>query len=146
MKNQRNRISAILALALVAFGISASLAMGQTAARGSFTLPFEVRWNSAVLPAGDYTFNMRSTAFPAQMILEGPNGRIFILGMVVSDEETGQGSSLTVNRRGGTRFVKDLYLANSGKRISYWEPKPPKDELLAQGPTTTEAIRVSIGR
>jgi hypothetical protein len=145
MKNLRNRFAAILAVALVAFGIGAGLAMAQAGAHGSFTLPFEVRWNSTVLPAGDYTFDMKSTATPALMILEGPNGRIFVRGMVVSNEKSDQGSSLRVDRISGQHFVKDLYLADSGTRISYWEPKLPKDELLAKGPTT-DVIHVSIGQ
>lgn len=145
MKNQRIRFTAILAIALVAFGIGASHAMAQAAARGSFTLPFEVRWNSTVLPAGAYSFDMKSTATPALMVLEGPNGRIFVRGMVVSNEQSDEGSALRVDRINGERFVKDLYLANSGTRISYWEPKLPKGELLAKG-VTTDTIHVSIGQ
>ena len=145
MKNLRVRFAAIFAVALIALGIGTSQAIAQSSAQGSFTLPFEVRWNNIALPAGDYTFDMKSTAINSPMVLDGPNGRIFIRGMVVEDERSGQGSTLRVDRIGGEHFVKDLYLAPSGKRISYWEPKLPKAELLAKGAASTDVIHVSIG-
>src|SRR5262249_55199190 len=108
MKNLRNRFAAILAVTLIALGIGAGQAAAQSAAQGSFTLPFDVRWNNIALPAGDYTFDMKSTATPAQMVLEGPNGRIFIRGMVVENLKGGgdRGSSLRVDRISGEHFVK----------------------------------------
>lgn len=112
-------------------------ATAQNAFQGSITLPNDVRWNNAVLPAGDYTFTLESTALPARMILKGPNGRIFIYAMALSDRNTNQHSALTIDRRGSARFVRELYLANSGRHTFYWEPKIPKEELLAQGPATT---------
>jgi hypothetical protein len=89
MEKLRNRLATILAVALIAFGIGATQAIAQPAVIGNFTLPFEVRWNNVALPAGDYTFDLKSTANGSAMILEGPNGRIFVRGMVVENQKSG---------------------------------------------------------
>jgi hypothetical protein len=147
MKIRRNWLLAGVAIGLVAFGIGASRTVAQVAFRGSFTLPYEVHWNNSVLPAGDYTFTLQSTRWPARMILQGPNGSTFIQAMAISDHNTSQHSTLTVQRRGGARFVRDLYLADYGRSLSYWEPKVPTNEkLLSQGPTTTEHVLISTGK
>jgi hypothetical protein len=48
-------ISRMLFAALTVFAVSAIPAVAQEAS-GKFTLAKEVRWGSAVLPAGDYTY------------------------------------------------------------------------------------------
>ena len=54
----------ILALAAGVLCLSASLASAQSAMKGEFTLPFEVHWGKAVLPAGQYSFNLPTTSAP----------------------------------------------------------------------------------
>jgi hypothetical protein len=106
-----------------------------------------VRWNSAVLPAGDYTFLLESTASPARMTLTGPHGSIFLRAMVVDEENTNQRSALIIESRGGDPFVQELYLAASGRHFLYWPPKIAKSERqLAQGPATTVHVLVSTGK
>ena len=64
MKSTRSLKSVrILLLAVLAAGLSASLASAQEY-QGKFTLPFEARWGSAVLPAGDYTFRVNAGEAP----------------------------------------------------------------------------------
>ncbi len=114
---------------MVAIGAGASQTVAQgISEKGSFTLPCEVRWNSAVLPAGHYTFTIESTALPARMILRGANGSIFIQTMALSDHSTNQHSALTIERRGGTCFVKELYLSDRGRHFLYWEPSVPNND------------------
>ena len=49
MKINRNRVLGIVAIGLIAMSAGVSQTVAQRVAeRGSFTLPFEVRWNSAV--------------------------------------------------------------------------------------------------
>jgi hypothetical protein len=148
MKSYRNLLLVTVAGALLAIGVSGTQAVAQSiAASGRFTLPYEVRWNSAVLPAGDYTYSMLSTASPAPMILSGPEGRIFLRAMMVEEKNTNQHSTLTIESRGRDRFVQELYLADSGRHFVYWLPKVAKSERqLAQGPATTAHIHVSTGR
>jgi hypothetical protein len=147
MKAQISRIFAIAAVGLFAVCVSASPASAQNAAQGRFTLSHEVRWQGAALPAGDYTFAMESTARPNKMIVTGPNGSVFELSKAISDRTTGQPSCLTLERRGGTSFVRELYLADLGMHFSYSVPEIPKNERqLAQGPASTEQVLVAMAK
>ena len=68
MKSYRSRILVIVALGLLAAsaGVSPAAAQSGAACTGSFTLPDEVRWQGRVMPAGDYTFVLKSAALPAR--------------------------------------------------------------------------------
>jgi hypothetical protein len=148
MKTHRNRLLAIAAIGLVAIGTCVSRAAAQgSSAWGRFTLPYEVNWKGAVLPAGEYTFSLKTAALPALVNLQGPNGGAFIMATEVDETKTDQASSLTIEERGSTRFVREMYLADLGLHIHYAIPKIPKNEKeLAQGPATTEHVLVSMGK
>lgn len=69
------------------------------------------------------------------------------MATVLDEKKTDQHSSLIIERRGGTRFVREMYLADLDLRICYSIPKIPKNEKeLAQGPATTEHVLVSTGK
>ena len=145
MKSFQNRILAIAGLGLFAMCASARPAAAQSV-QGSFTLPNEVRWQSARLPAGDYTFAMSSTAMPNQMIVTGPNGPAFVVTVASSKSDAGQQSFLIIERRGVSHFVRELYLAEIGLHLRYSVPNVPKEEVLAQGPASTEQVLVALAK
>lgn len=134
---------AAIALGLTVLFVSPRPATAQNAAEGSFTLQNEVRWQNAVLPAGDYTFAMKSLAAPKLIQLRGPNGGAFvtIVGSSLRHEEGP--SELVVETRGSSRYVRELYLAELGVRLRYAVPKIPQDQMIAQGPAKTEHILIS---
>src|ERR1700747_3595138 len=101
MKSLRNRVLVIAALALAAVCASAIPASAQAAYKGSFTLTHEVRWQKAQLPAGDYTFEIRSLSMPAVMTVKGPNGTRFVTAVVV-DQKASDRSMLIVENRGSS--------------------------------------------
>ena len=144
MTSFRNRMLVIAAVALAAISTSAPRAAAQAAAAGSFTLSHEVRWQASTLPAGDYTFTMDSAASPVRIKLHGPNGYEFVLAMVADNSVSGESSSLTIERRDGSPFVRELYLAPIGLRLKYHVPKASKESELARGPVTTEQILVAM--
>ena len=145
MKSFQNRILAIATLGLLAICGSASQAAAQSV-QGSFTLPNGVRWQSARLPAGDYTFSMKSMATPNQIIVRGPSGPAFVMTVASSKSDAGQQSFLIIERRGVGSFVRELYLAEIGLHLRYSVPNAPKEEVLAQGPAFTEQILVAMAR
>lgn len=144
MKSLRNRILAIATFALAAMCASAIPAAAQDVFRGSFTLPTEVRWQGATLPAGDYTFSMNSVATPARITLRGPNGGAFVSAIVADKDKISDRSALIIEHRGTMRVVRELYMAQIGLRLQYSVPKIPKEKLLAQGPATTEEVLVAM--
>ncbi len=145
MKSYRSRILVIVALGLLAAsaGVSPAAAQSGAACTGSFTLPDEVRWQGRVMPAGDYTFALKSAALPAQIELRGRNGVVVLMTSGVSIRDKNQQSFLIIERRSGTSYVRELYLAPIGVHFHYLVPKRPKEELLAKGPPRTERIQVS---
>jgi hypothetical protein len=142
MRSNRIRIFACAVLGLFAACISARPAAAQ-AFQGSFTLPEEVRWQSAVLPAGDYTFTIASTTFPARIVIRGKNQAAVVMTVGLSEKPMEAPSHLKIERRGEARYVRELYLADINLHLRYFVPKPENRDLLAQDSATTEQILVT---
>lgn len=143
MTSLRNRMLVIVAFALAAVCASATLAAAQAVYKGSFTLPHEVRWQNATLPAGDYTFEMKSLEASSPIRLNGPKGSQFIPALV-ADEKVNEQSMLVIETRGSLSAVTELRLSDIGRTLRYAAPKPPKDVELAQGPVTREQVIVAM--
>lgn len=137
------RLLAIAAFALAVVCASATPASAQAVVKGSFTLTHEVRWQNATLPAGDYTFEMKSLAAPSTITVKGPNGYQFV-SAIVADENAGEQSMLIVENRGGGSVISELRLAAIGRSLRYSVPKALKDVELAQGLITREQILVAM--
>jgi hypothetical protein len=143
MTSLRNRMLVITALALAAVCASATPATAQGVYKGSFTLPHEVRWQNVKLPAGDYTFEIKSLSAPSLITLNGPNGYQFIPALVANEKDSEQ-SMLVIETRGGISAVTELRLSAIGRTLRYAMPKAPKDVELAQGPVTREQVLVAM--
>lgn len=135
-----NRLFVAAAITLVSAGIFASTASAQNAAQGSFTLTHEIRWQNATLPAGDYTFRLKSAVRGDAMTVTGPNGSVFEIASVIDHKGDGP-SILKLERRGEAYFVSQMDLPQVGIQLSYVVPKAPKGEQeLAQGPATEQVL------
>jgi hypothetical protein len=144
MKTKFIRIIAIATFGLIAVCASASSASAQNAFQGKFTLPNDVRWANATLPAGDYTFSLSSTTMSGRVFLQGPNGGAFILTSVTDKRNEGDSSKLTIEHRGGISFVRSMYLAGLGVELRYRAPELPKKDIeLAQGPASIEQVLIA---
>jgi hypothetical protein len=144
MKTNFTRIVAIATLGLIAICASASSASAQNAFQGKFTLPNDVRWANARLPAGDYSFSLSSPTMSGRVFLQGPNGGAFILTSVIDNRNEGDSSKLTIEHRGGSSFVRSMYLADLGVELTYSAPKTPKQDVeLAKGPVSTEQVLIA---
>jgi hypothetical protein len=143
MKNNLSRILTIVAIGLIAVCASPAPAAAQDAYQGRFTLPNDVRWSQNLLPAGEYTFALKSAGLPAQIVIHGPNGFAMVLTSATSRKESDASSSITIERRGGMRVVSDLYLAELGLDLRYAAPKLPHNEI-AQGPSTKEQVFIAM--
>ena len=144
MKTNFTRVVAIATLGLIAICASASSASAQNAFQGKFTLPNDVRWANATLPAGDYTFSLDSTTMPGRVFLRGPNGGAFIPTSVIDERNEGDSSKLTIEHRGGTSFVRSMYLAELGVELRYGAPKTSKKDVeIAQVPAPIEQVLIA---
>lgn len=143
MKSLPHRILVILALASSAVFLCAIPVTAQTAYQGSFTLPHEVRWQNIILPAGAYTFKMKSVAAPSLLIIKGKTGSYFITA-VVADDQVSQDSALILESRGGRSAVRAFRMAGLNRTLRYRVPKAPEDAEVAQLPATRESILVAV--
>ena len=102
---------------------------------GKFSLSEPVTWQGKILPAGDYTFSVASTDFPAKLILHGPKTTVVILASGRLDDAAKHHSAITIELRGKTRFVRELSLNNPSVAFRYQVPSLPKNESAQQAPS-----------
>ena len=144
MKTKFTRIVAIATFALIAICASASSVSAQNVFQGKFTLPNDVRWAGASLPAGDYTFSLNSTTKSGRVFLHGPDGGAFISASMTDNRNAGDSSKLTIEHRGGISFVRSMYLADLGVELAYRAPETPKKDVeLAKAPVSTEQVLIA---
>jgi hypothetical protein len=139
-----NRIFTVAAVGLFSVVASALPTSAREAAKGHFTLPFEVRWQGATLPAGNYTFSFESLASQTPMILSGPNGTIFELGHINTGEPSSRTSVLILERHKGVYVVREADLASLGVDIRYDVPKQLREDKELAQKTTTDRILVAM--
>lgn len=146
MKTNLNRLLAIAALGLFGVAAYAPPAAAQNAAVGHFKLTREVRWQSATLPAGDYTFALPSVTTHSAMTVTGPNGRVFELGNVISNKVSEAPSALLLEMRGDALYVSELDLNGVGVQISYGVPKETQRDRLLARVNPTERVLIAMAK
>ena len=149
MKKLRMRLLTISAIGLIAVSTGAGRAAAQSAG-GSFTLPCEVKWQGTELPAGDYTFTLRTASMPAIVNLNGPDGRVFVMASAINEDRINRPTQswITLDQRSGMSVVSEMYLADLGLHIFYnKKPAIPKNEQkLAQGPASNERVLIAMAK
>lgn len=132
MNNTRSFLKVkTLVVALFSALVFAGLASAQTA-QGKFTLPFEVRWGAATLPAGDYSFTLDKAQSAGLLELyRGKDSIALIRHQSYSLESSGQ-SVLTVVRSDSGNTVRDLSLPEMGVVLHYAPHKPAPRSAAAE--------------
>jgi hypothetical protein len=97
-----------------------SPARAQAGFQGKFTLPYEVHWGRATLPAGDYVINYIGPEMPVFLIRDAHSLRPIALERAVIREDCASGNSaLLIGTRGTERVVHSLRIAELGQVIVY---------------------------
>ena len=132
----------ILLLAVLAAGLSASLASAQEY-EGKFTLPFEARWGLAVLPAGDYSFRVNASQMPYVVsVSQGlRHVALIIADGGASKAEVAGSSALIAVRSAGSYRIRALQLEEVGVVLEYMPPKAER-QILAQQPVLFQRVPV----
>jgi hypothetical protein len=105
-------------LATLAFVVLGSLTLMSSTAlaqsgHGSFTLPHEVRWQNAVVPAGTYRFSLEPRGPSALLTLRNAGGGhqgFMILVNAVGSAKFSEGNRLVMVSSAGKSFVRALEL------------------------------------
>ena len=135
MKSFRLRSLALAAAGLLAASTFVASASAQPSAKckGSFRLTDEVTWAGNSLPSGEYTYELKAAStWPAQFELRGPNGVVILLSGSITRQQDSEQSFLALERRNGSDYVRQMYLAPLGVHFYFSVPKPAKEELLAE--------------
>jgi hypothetical protein len=112
----------VIAVGLLAFGLSSSSAGANDVRTGKFSLPHPTRWNNAVLPAGNYTFKLKSTKSNAEtLVIHGSNLTMSFLVYPDSACANCQDATLNLAVRGNDRIVTSMDVA--GFRMTL-NPRP----------------------
>jgi hypothetical protein len=130
---------------LVLLLLTAALAKAQMPlARGSFTLPEEVRWGSATLEPGDYTFVIQNRAVAPETLQLRHDGKIVATLLALGHEDANfQNSSLLLQKVGDSYAVQKLRIGEVGV-FTYAMPNAKRAHLAQAVPTA--AIPVSSAR
>jgi hypothetical protein len=102
---------------------------------GKFVLPQEVRWNHAVLPAGEYTIEMSSIAAPAVLRSKNTGNTFYTAVPMVSESHKG-GTEINVTVQGNERTVRSLNLPGIGHALIFAPLTKAEIETLAKAGET----------
>jgi hypothetical protein len=106
----------------VAAAIAICLSVGSASAqslRGTFTLPYEVHWGVAVLPAGSYTITFDSLRGPAIVRTRTGEGRALLTPMTIDKAMKEQPSALLITRIENDHVVRYLNFREAGVSFVY---------------------------
>jgi hypothetical protein len=129
------------ALAVVLGGLTAGAAQAQSYT-ARLTLPYEVRWGTATLPAGDYTLAMDTVAEPLRVIDASGRIRVFVHG--IPDPATkSRPAALLITRDGAERTVRSFNCPAWGQEFVYKPFSRAERARLASG-DRSEAVAVRM--
>jgi len=135
------RLFAVVLLASCAFAAAAN---AQTLA-AKFTLPFETHWGKNVLPAGEYSITMDSSAEVA--LVRSANGKTvgFTPIPIKADSDKGA-TALFIMVRGNEHRVRSLNLPGRGVSLIYPPTTNAEREMLANADQVRAVPVITAGK
>ena len=134
------RLSLVTGIVAVLFAATVARAQDY---KGAFTLPIDVQWANAKLPAGNYTFVLDTAKSPHLATIRGEKATAMVMASRGVDPATRGRSELVLIRVGNQGYVRQLRLVESGQAFNYG-PSAPKETFLAQGPVLIQRIPVRV--
>jgi len=129
----------VLVAALFATCLFPAAANAQAAFQGKFRLQNEVRWDSAVLPAGEYSITINSMWTPTRAFLRTTDGKMTALVVTSITGDAAKGpSALFITGEGNQSRVRSLNLPQLGRTLVYKPLTAREREVLYE---TNSAIR-----
>jgi hypothetical protein len=133
----------IKAAPLVMVLLTAALASAQSLARGSFSLPEEVRWGSTTLTPGDYTFVIQADPISPETLQLRRDGKfVASIRALAHDDANFQDSSLQLQKVSDGYAVRTLRIAEVGV-FTYSVPNARRTRLAEAVPMATVPVTSS---
>ena len=133
--------AALFVTAMLACCALAGTAKADPTYTGKFTLPYEVHWGQAVLPAGDYTI-MMDRSEPATKI-HSANGKNWFIFNATTDDVVKGGAFLLVTSNGSRRTVRYFNAPFLGKVLIYSPLTKSEQEVIARGNSSETMVAVA---
>ena len=128
----RHSITAKLILGvLFATCVFTAAANAQPSFEGKFTLPYEVQWNHAVLPAGEYSIQVDAMGRPTVVQSTSTGNSAHTNTPILADREKGA-ACLTVTIRGNERRVRSVNLPQIGMSLIFEPLTKTEREMFAK--------------
>lgn len=103
-------------------------------ARGAFTLPHEVMWQGATVPAGDYTFSLDSRG-PSQLLTlfkrDKTQAGFMMLVNNIGSARSAKLDRLVLVPRSGKSFVRTMELPQYDLTLQFTVPSEGTDKEVA---------------
>jgi hypothetical protein len=119
---------------------AAGTASAQSAFKGKFTLPYEVRWGQAVLAPGEYTITMESTSRPA-LVTRLTGGAAFVMAVGIESASKDRPTALLITKTENERVVRSLNWPEGGKTFVY-KPFTKAERRLYGTASLSEALPI----
>jgi len=131
-RTTQNSIRTILAAALLmAIPVLAVAVHAQGGLGAQFTLPYEVHWNKAVVPAGEYIMMFRQANHSA-ILLSTHGTRSYLIGLPIVSNSQKDNGGLVVTSAAGQHTVRALNLPQVGIRYVFSPISDSEREQLAK--------------
>ena len=120
--NLKKKLSTVqlLTLGLLVSFLWASVANAAPRYRGRFSLPYEVRWGQAILPAGEYLLRFEDVKTRVFVVIQDAKSgkEVAYLAPKTTSEAQGK-SALLIDDKSNQRVVHSLRLAELGEVFIY---------------------------
>jgi hypothetical protein len=129
--NQHSTTVKLILGVLVATCVFTAAANAQPSFEAKFTLPYQVQWNHAVLPAGEYSIQMDVKGAPTVLRSTSNNESAYTHVPILADAEKGC-ACLTITIRGNERRVRSVNLPQIGKSLIFEPLTKTEREMFAK--------------
>ncbi len=132
------KLFAVPLVATLLFAAGANAQMNAYA--GKFTLPHEVRWGLAVLPAGDYRFTLSSATTWGMILVRSSDLKTaaFVSPKGISSQKAKAPSALVIETRGNESAVRSLRLDELHLVLDFGSEKGHGRKAIEQARATQE--------
>jgi hypothetical protein len=134
----------LVVAAAIAVCLSVNVASAQSL-KGTFTLPYDVQWGKAVLPAGAYTITFDSLQGPAFVRTLTGSGRAIVMPRAVGKAMKDQPSALIVSNIENQHVVRYLNLRDTDTVLEY-RPFTKSERTLVGKAVEPEALPILMAQ